>query len=249
MSKMESISFKLDKNLKIIEELKQKRTQKREEISIIESSDFGAIVEEKKKALLKLQEIHKRELDLIREKHRAEREVAMTEYLGSKTKKETSVEAAKKELKEIEDKLQAVKKDNRSLHKEKHKLKVLGEVQITSHAIVQYLNRAKGVNVDELRKEFADKYSHASVDEVKDHMLVDYLVSENRIDLKEVESDILPESVKKLITASELAGSTGVFGTNDGFRLAVSGGKVVTFLPKKEKIKTKREKKFKELEL
>ena len=256
MSQIEFIEWRLKDNVGTIEVLKKNYNQKLEEIKIIESSDVSADVEEKKLNLIKLQESHKRELDALKERHKKERDEAMLLYLESKNKKGFSIDYAKKELKSISDDLCKLKDENIKLNKEKHKIKKLGDVQITSHAMVQFLNRARGMNIENIRKEmfekFVDKFNNIS--EIKDHMIVDYLVEEGKIDLKEIESDILPESVKKLITANELLGSTGTFVIKDGFRLAVSAGKIVTFLPKKEKplkvkIKIKEKIKVKKMKL
>ncbi|MEK6828540.1 MAG: hypothetical protein AABY15_00205 [Nanoarchaeota archaeon] len=258
MSQIEFIEWRLKDNVNTIEELKKKHSQKNEEFKTLEASDVNADVEEKKAILIKIQESHKKELDVLKERHKKERDEAMSAYLESKNKKGHSIDFAKRELKEISDELCKLKIENKKLNQEKHKIKKLKEVEITSHAVVQYLNRARGMNIESIRNEVAKKLSEGGetkeISDIKDHMVVNFLVEENRINLKEVESDILPESVKKLITANELIGSTGTFHTNNGFRLAVSCGKVVTFLPRKEKpmkikIKLKEKRKIKKMKL
>ena len=244
MSQIEFIEWKLKQNMGIIEDLKKEHIQKSEEIKNLEASDVNADVEEKKSILIKIQESHKKELISLKERHKKERDEAMSAYLGSKNKKGYSINSAKRELKDISDKLCKLKIENRKLNQERHKVKNTKDIEITKHAVVQYLNRAIGMNIDDIKvsirkKILTDGIEIKDSEPIQDHQVVDYLISENLIDLKQVEDEILPESVRNLIIKDELLGSTGTFVTKDGFRLAVSGGKVVTFLPKKDKPRKK----------
>ena len=214
MSQIEFIEWKLKQNMGIIEDLKKEHIQKSEEIKNLEASDVNADVEEKKSILIKIQESHKKELISLKERHKKERDEAMSAYLGSKNKKGYSLNSAKRELKDISDKLCKLKIENRKLNQERHKVKNTKDIEITKHAVVQYLNRAIGMNIDDIKVSIRKKILTDGIEikdsaPIQDHQVVDYL------------------------------GSTGTFVTKDGFRLAVSGGKVVTFLPKKDKPRKK----------
>jgi hypothetical protein len=249
MNQKEFVTWKLEEIVKKREELKEKHNQKRDEYlkakEEFENSDIKQEIEEKKSSLLTLQERHKKELDELKERHIREREIVMSAYVEVRDKEKLTLNALKAELNEIFEELGKVKSEASALNKEKHKLKDLEEVNVTSHAIVQYLNRATGMDIEKIRtkvrKKMVNEGSKISpTTKIQDHQVVDYLVNEDLIDLEQVEAEILPESVKELIMSNELLGSTGTFTTKDGFRLAVSGGKVVTFLPKKEKSRKKK---------
>jgi hypothetical protein len=244
--KEEFILWKLEENAKKSEELKNKKNEKHLEYLKLkeefESSQYKCEIENKKNSLLTLQEQHKRELDELKERHKKEREAAMSDYLEIKEKGKTILAAMRDELEELSNQLVEIVKENKQLNKDKQKLKSLEEIIVTNHAVVQYLDRAKGMNIDKIREKAREKMlangsKIQSTTKVPDHKVVEYLVEEGIINLEQVEKEILPDNVKKLIMSDELLGSTGTFTTKGGFRLAVSAGKVVTFLPKKEKAK------------
>lgn len=159
-----------------------------------------------------------------------------------KEKNEVALSALRSELNDISEEFKLIKKENNQLNKDKKKLDNLGKISITSHAIVQFLDRAKGMNISEFREKVKSRIVDGelkteSIAKIQDHQVVEYLINEGIIDLPDVERQILPDNIRDLITKSELIGGSGIFTTKDGYRLAVNGMKVVTFLPRKEKSK------------
>lgn len=249
MNKKEFIKFKLEENVNKCKDLKEKHNLKRDEYlktkEEFDNSDIKKEIEDKKNSLLTLQEKHKKELDELKKRHESERENAMSAYVEVKDRKGFIVNALKAELNEIYLELENAKKEGTILHKELRSLKNFEEITITSHAVVQYLNRAKNLDIENIKIKVRENLIDSGAEvkpttQIQDHQVVEYLTSQGLINLSEVEMEIMPESVKKLITKDELLGSTGVFMTKGGFRLAVSGGRVVTFLPKKEKVTKKK---------
>lgn len=161
---------------------------------------------------------------------------------GENEKNKVAIDALREELNDISNEFKHIKKQNKQLLKDKGRLDKLEEISITSHAVVQFLDRARGMNINVFREKVKEKMFNGAENveseiKVQDHHVVEYLVSEGIIILSDVEKQILPDDVKSLITKSELIGGSGIFTTKNGYRLAVNGRKVVTFLPKKEKSK------------
>jgi len=249
MNKKEFIKFKLEENVNKCKDLKEKHNLKRDEYlktkEEFDNSDIKKEIEHKKNSLLTLQEKHKKELDELKKRHESEREKILSEYINVRDSKKLAIGILKKELEDLSKQLFEAKAENRTLKKEKEKCLDYDDVKVTSHAVVQYLNRAKNLDIEKIKAKVRESLINSgaeaqSIAQIQDHQVVEYLTSEGLINLSEVEMEIMPESVKKLIMKDELIGSTGVFPTKGGFRLAVSGGRVVTFLPRKEKVTKKK---------
>lgn len=238
MNRVEFVKWKLEENTKKYQELKEQYEQKEKEY-LSAKNDFekpciNSEIEIKKNLLIILKENHKKELSDLMERHKKEINEAKLNYYNLKDNRDTNLKKLKSELTEISIKLRDSKIENHQLHKENKKIKYLENIGITKHAIVQYLNRYKGMDIDKIREDIKFKTNSKKIE---DHIVVEHLVADGIINLEEIEREILPEDVKKLITADELLGSSGTFELKSGFRIAVSDGSVVTFLPKKEKSK------------
>jgi hypothetical protein len=254
MNKREFIEFKLEENVNKCKDLKEKHNLKRDEYlktkEEFDNSDIKKEIEDKKNSLLTLQEKHKKELDELKKRHESEREKMLSEYISVRDKQKLTMGAIKDELGELSKQLSDANIENKTLKKELKKCVEYEDVKVTSHAVVQYLNRAKNLDIEKIKAKVRENLINSgdeinSKTQIQDHQVVEYLTGEGLINLSEVENEIMPESVKELIMKDELLGSTGVFPTKGGFRLAVSGGKVVTFLPRKEKITKKKVSLFK----
>ena len=172
-----------------------------------------------------------KELDQLKERHRLEKEGAHWDYKEAKDEKANKLDRLRAERNSIILEISEVKKKNKELNKERSLLKKLNQVNVTSHAIVQYLDRGKGQDVNSMKKELSEKLEK-SYSEVKDHELVDFLVEEGRIVREDVEREMIPEYMKKTILSDELLGATATFKRKDGFKLVVKNSTIITFLPK-----------------
>lgn len=248
MRHVEYIQSQLEENVneqnKLKEQIRKKQDKYNAEKEKLESGKYFEEFEEKKQNLQDLQDRHRQELEALKQRHKEEREKVEAEFIEVKEAGRNVLKKISKEISDIRIDLNAIRKEHKALKKRKQEIEDLGEVKLTSHAIVQYLNRAKGYDIEAIKQEVKDEINNSGLKinqntGVADHMVVDFLVKHGRIDLPAIEDEILPDDIKDLITANELLGSTGTFTTKSGFRLAVTGGKVVTFLPKKTKTKRK----------
>lgn len=249
MNKVEFVKWQLEENVKKREELKIKFKEKQQEYlnekSELESDEFKKEITEKKDFLQEIQESHKKELDEIKARHKKERDEAMDAYLKLKDKTKFVLGTLKEELDSITSELAETKVENKKLNKEKGLMKDLEDVTITSHAIVQYLNRAKNMNMTRIKNEVRAKLIEDGLTikpgtKIRDTSIVNYLVDKGSIDLEKIKEEILPENLKGVMLRRELVGSTGTFATKNGFRVVAKNGKIVTFLPKPEKKKKKK---------
>lgn len=242
MNRSEYIEYELEENVKKREKLKLEYQEKDKEyhdaINESEDSNIEADIEEKKQFLLTLQEKHRKETAELKERHRLEREGAQWDYNEVKTRKSSLVAHIKSERFLIQKELTETKNRNAELNKERNKLRKLNQLNITSHAIVQYLDRAKGENISSIKKEIINLRDNDD-EEVQDHQVIDFLIDKGRIDREEIEKEIVPDRIKKTILSDELIGMAGTFKRRDGFRLVVKNSTVVTFLPKESKPRKK----------
>jgi hypothetical protein len=248
MNKVEFVKWQLEENVKKREELKIKFKEKEQEYldekAELESEEFKEEITGRKQFLQELQDSQKKELDELKARHKKERDKAMGDYLEMKNKVKFVLGSLKEELDSISKELAETKSENKKLNKEKGRMKDLDDVKITSHAIVQYLDRAKNMNLTKVRNEVRAKLIEDGLNikpttKIRDHAIVEYLVEKGVIDLEKVREDILPEKVKEVMLRDELVGSTGTFTTKDGFRVVAKNGNIVTFLPKPVKKKKK----------
>jgi hypothetical protein len=246
MNKFEFVKWQLEENVKKREELKERFKEKQKEYldskEELESSGFEDEITGKKDFLQTLQESHKKELDELKVRHKKEKGEAMGVYLKLKEKAKFVLGTLKGELEEIQSGLADAKIENKKLNREKGLLKNWKDVTITSHAIVQYLDRAKNMNLAKIRKEIRakmveDGFVIKQSTKIHDHAVVEYLTEKGIINLEKIEEEILPEELKDLLLREELVGSTGTFTTKGGFRVVAKNGTIVTFLPKPVKRK------------
>jgi len=246
MNRSEYIECELEENVKKREKLKIDYQEKDKEyhkaVEESEGSNFDDDIEDKKQFLLTLQDKHRKETAELKERQRLEREGAQWDYSEAKTRKSSLVAQVKSERLAIQKELTAAKKDNAELNKERHKLKRLNKLSVSSHAIVQYLDRAIGIDIKKLKKEIQGKRKEEGKDkfvQVPDHEIVSYLEGIGQINRGDIEKVIVPENIKKTILSDELLGTTGTFKRKDGFRLVVKDSTIVTFLPKEAKTRKK----------
>jgi hypothetical protein len=242
MNRSEYVEYELEENVKELERIKlEYETKKKEYDDAVKSfsdSDAEKDIEEKKQDLLTLQEVHRKEVDELKERHKLERENAQWQYTESKNHKVNLFTVVKDALTNINTKRIEAKQKNKELKEEKRRLRKMNVVGVTSHAIVQYLDRAKGMDIVAIKREVNNKRKEEiskKFVQVPDYALVDYLVSEGKLNREEAEKSILTEKIKKLVLRDELLGSTGTYTRFDGFRLVIKNGSVVTFLPKASK--------------
>ena len=249
MNKVEFVKWQLEENVKKREELKIRFKEKQQEYlddkAELESEEFKEEITERKQFLQELQESQKKELDELKARQKEEKDKAMSTYLKLKSKVKFVLGTLKEELESITKELAEAKVENKRLNKEKGKLRGLDDVKITNHAIVQYLDRAKSMNLTKIRNEVRAKLIKDGLDiepstKVQDHSIVEYLEEKGVIDLEKIRDDILPEKIKEVMLRSELVGSTGTFTTNNGFRVVAKNGTIVTFLPKPDKRQKKK---------
>lgn len=250
MNKLEYVEYELEQKLEERKRLKKISDDKRKEYIAakeeFENSDTKKEIAEKKENLDDLYRKQKEEIENIKAYYKPLIEKVNKEYSDIKEGKNDSIESLKEKMQEAGQNYYEVKEECKELRKEKRRLKKIGEINLTSHAVVQYLNRARGIDIEKIRKEIRDKMMEEDetvkeTRKIPDHQVADYLIKEERIDLKEIEDYMLPSNLRKVILSDELAGSTGTFTLKDGFRIVVKGGMVVTFLPKAPKPKrTKR---------
>jgi len=246
MNKSEYIEYELEENVKKREKLKldyeAKKTEYQNATEEFNDSEVKEDIEQKKQLLLNLQERHRLEVDELKERHRLERENAQWEYAEAKSHKANLFSSFRDGLARIQKELKEAKIKNRELNKERGKLRKLNELTVTSHAIVQYLDRAKGMDVINLKREVNNKRKESGLKkfvQVPDHELVDYLVAEGKLNREETEKLILTDKIKKIVLRDELLGSTGTYTRFDGFRIVIKNSSVVTFLPKAAKPRKK----------
>jgi len=246
MNKVEFVKWQLEENVKKREELKQKLSEKKKEYldskSELESSGFEEEITEKKEFLQQIQDSHKKELDELKARHKKEKDEAMGVYLKLKDRAKFVLGTLKDELDEIQKSLAEAKSENKKLNKKKSLLKDWEDVTITSHAVVQYLDRAKNMNLTKIKKEvrakmIEDGFVIKPTTKIHDHAIVEYLSEEGVINLEKIKEEILPEDLKGIMLRDELIGSTGTFTTKNGFRVVAKNGRIVTFLPRPEKKK------------
>jgi len=242
MNRSEYVKYELEENVKKREKLKlDYQTKSQEYLDFqkeLEGSGLEEDIEEKKQFLLTLQDRHKKELDKIKERHRLEREGAHWDFKEAKERKANTLDKIKEERAVILKELTKIKEENKELNKEKSLLKKLNQISVTSHAIVQYLDRGKGQDIKLMKKELSEKLEKSS-SEVKDHELVDFLVEEGRIVREDVEKEMVPDRIRKTILSDELLGTTATFKRRDGFRLVVKNSAIITFLPQESKPRKK----------
>lgn len=240
MNRSEYVEYELEENVKKLEKLKLdyklKNKQYLEALGDSKNSDDKKDIEEKKQFLLTLQDRHKKEIEALRERHKLEREGALWDYNEAKTHKTSLLSELKVELSGIQKELLEINKSNLELNKERHKLRKLNQLNITSHAIVQYLDRAKGEDINSIKKEIANIRGSKS-SEVQDHEVVEFLEASGKINIEEIEKEMVPEKIKNTILSDELLGMSGTFKRRDGFRLVVRNSSIITFLPKEDKPK------------
>lgn len=243
MNRREYIEYELEENAKKSKKLKEEyHTKDTEYINAIEefkNSETNSDIEEKKQFLHTLQEKHKKELDELKLRHKLERESAQWDYDESKEDKSSALDILRIERSEIIRKLSDINIKSKELKAEKKKLIKLNQVYISSHSMVQYLDRARGVDILSIKKEITDKSEDKKLSEIQDHEIIDFLSKENRIVIEEIEDEMVPENIKKTILSDELLGISGTFKRKDGFRLVVKNSTIITFLPKEAKIKKK----------
>lgn len=242
MNRSEYIEYELEENVKKREKLKlDYQTKSQEYLDVkngIKDYDLDKNIEEKKQFLLTLQDRHKKELDELKYRHQLEIDSAQLDYQESKYEKLNKINRLKSEKNAIIIELSEIKEKNKELNKERSKLRKLNQISVTSHAIVQYLDRGKGQDIKLIKKEFAEKIEK-NLSEVKDHEFVDFLVKEGRIIREDIEREMVPEYIKKIILSDELLGTTSTFKRKDGYRLVVKNSSIVTFLPKDDKPRKK----------
>jgi hypothetical protein len=246
MNKVEFVKWQLEENVKKREELKQKLSEKKKEYldskSELEANGFEEQITKKKDFLQQLQDSQKKEFDELKARHKKEKDEATGVYLKLKEKVKFVLGTLKEELDEIQSNLADAKSENKKLNKKKSILKDWEDVTITSHAVVQYLDRARNMNLTNIKKEVRAKMIEDGLvikptTKVHDHAIVEYLSGEGVINLEKVKEEILPADLKGIMLRDELVGSTGTFTTKDGFRVVAKNGRIVTFLPKPEKKK------------
>lgn len=238
MNRSEYIEYELEENVKKREKLKsdyqEKEKEYQEAIKELEDSKIEGDIKERKQFLLTLQEKHRKEIYELKERQKLEREGALWDYNEAKTRKESLVANIKSEITSIQKELSEIKNKNSELNKEKSKLIKLNQLSVTSHAIVQYLDRAKGEDIKKIKKEIISLREDKDI-EVQDHQVIDFLVEKGRINREEIENEIVPDRIKKIILSDELIGMSGTFKRKDGFRLVVKNSAIITFLPKESK--------------
>jgi len=242
MNRSEYIEYELEENVKKREKLKLDYQTKSQEYldakNGIENYDLEKDIEGKKQFLLTIQSRHKKELDELKHRHQLEINRAQLDYKESKDEKLNKLNRIKLEKSVIIRELSEIKAKNKELNKERSKLRNLNQISVTSHAIVQYLDRGKGQDIQLIKKEVAEKLEK-NLSEVKDHEFVDFLVEEARIIREDIEREMVPEYIKKMILSDELLGTTSTFKRKDGYRLVVKNSSIVTFLPKDDKPRKK----------
>lgn len=242
MNRSEYVEYELEENVKKREKLKlDYQTKSQEYIDVqdeLENSELDKDIEEKKQFLLTLQDRHKKELDKLKERHKLEKESAHWDYKEAKDEKANRLDRIRSEKNAIMKELSDVIVKNKELNKERSNLKRLNQVSVTSHAIVQYLDRGKGQDIKLMKEELSEKLEK-NVSEVKDHELVDFLVREGRIVRNDIEKEMVPEHMKKTILSDEFLGTTATFKRKDGFRLVVKNSAIITFLPQDVKPRKK----------
>jgi len=251
MNRIEYIEYELEGNVKKREKLKidyqEKDKEYHDAVEESENSNFDDDIEGKKQFLHTLQEKHRKENAELKERQRLECEGAQWDYSEAKARKSSLVSQVKSERLSIQKELTAIKKEDSELNKERRKLNNLNKFSISSHSIVQYLDRALGMDIKRLRQEVKEARKRSDYNYrfnknepgIPDHETIDFLIRKGAVDLKKVEEEMVPENIKKTILSDELLGTTGTFKRKDGFRLVVKNSTIVTFLPKESKSKRK----------
>jgi hypothetical protein len=251
MNKSEYIEYELEENVKKREKLKiesdKKQTEYTEAKNKFESSEYQKDLDDKKEFLQTLREKHKEELAELKERQKLEKEGAMWEFDEAKKHKNEVLGALKSDMEALQKELKEIKNENKELNREKDRALKLKQLNVTSHAIVQYLDRAKGLDLKDIKKEIieARKEEDYSIrfdknsSEVPDHEIVEFLILEGKLEREKTEKAIVTDKIRKLALSDELIGSTGTYTRTDGFRLVVKNSSVVTFLPKAAKTRKK----------
>ena len=238
MNKLEYIEYELEENANLRKKLKADADKKKKAYKTIredfENSNVQNEIEKRKRFIEELQLKHKKENEEIKARQKKEREEAYNVYLEIKDSKDDLIKTSLEEMQAATKAYNEANERRKELRREKKRLRNIGEVNVTSHAIVQYLDRAKGVDVKSIRKEIQDERiseDKEKFDKIPDKIVVDFLVQKGKIDVEKIEKDILPADIKKILLSNELSGSSGTYTLKNGFRIVVVKGNIVTFLP------------------
>ena len=182
-----------------------------------------------------MNETEKKRAELV-EKYRE----AEDKYIEAKDKLEGKELAfLRNNMLEFTSELRETKKDVKDWRREYVRLKNKGDIKITHHAIIQYLDRKKHFDIPKLKNDVIEKlFEEGKIEskevKVEDSAISRYLKKEGLIDMEEIENYLLPEDLKRQIIEEESIGVDKTYTLKCGFRIITTGGRVVTVLPKKK---------------
>lgn len=91
----------------------------------------------------------------------------------------------------------------------------VGNITISSHAVLRYLERVENININLIRK---NKHK------LRDGKIVRYLETTNKIDIQQIKQAMITDKIKDLVN---ILGGNGVY-PNKTFRLVMQNYNVIT---------------------
>lgn len=118
-----------------------------------------------------------------------------------------------------------LRQQNRTLQYEieqrSKKLKEAKSVTITNHAVMRYLQRIKGVDINRIRKKVKN---HSDKEFINDRDVVNYILAMNKQSIYDLWDEILPSYVRTIIKDQ----GCGMYPVRDGMNLLVRKNVVMT---------------------